>query len=419
MPTEESTRDLLQPHRPRPLPHRREGRSPETRLSREDGIALYASNDLLGIGQLADFARRRINGDRVYFMVNRHINPTNICRNRCKFCAFARDAGEPGAYEMTLDEVAKAVGRGRRRRRLRDPHRLAACTPTGATSSTSTWSRRTRAAVPDHVIVQAFTAVEIEHMAIISGKTTREVLADLQGGRPRRAARRRRRDLQRPHPHRRVGQEDQVRRVAAHPRRGARARHRHQLHDALRPHRDRRGARRPPDPAARAAGQDRRLPRVHPARLPPRQHRACRPAGHHRLRRPQDARHRAPDARQHPARQGVLDHARPQDRADLDRVRRRRPRRHRGRGAHHAHGRRDHARGALQGRPGRHDRGDRPRRRRARHALPDREDVRRRVRGRTAGTPGRSARRRSSACSRRIAGRRAPCRSPVSAISSS
>ena len=46
-------------------------------------------------------------------MVNRHINPTNICRNRCKFCAFARDAGEPGAYEMTLDEVAKAVRRGR------------------------------------------------------------------------------------------------------------------------------------------------------------------------------------------------------------------------------------------------------------------------------------------------------------------
>jgi aminodeoxyfutalosine synthase len=44
-----------------------------------------------------------INGDRVYFMVNRHINPTNICRNRCKFCAFARSEGEEGAYEMTLD----------------------------------------------------------------------------------------------------------------------------------------------------------------------------------------------------------------------------------------------------------------------------------------------------------------------------
>ena len=82
------------------------------RLSREDGIALYASRDLLGIGQMADYARQRINGDRVYFMVNRHINPTNICRNRCKFCAFARSAGEEGAYEMTLDTVAEAAAEG-------------------------------------------------------------------------------------------------------------------------------------------------------------------------------------------------------------------------------------------------------------------------------------------------------------------
>ena len=80
-----------------------------TRLSREDGIALYASHDLLGIGQLADLARRRVNGDRVYFMVNRHINPTNICRNRCKFCAFARSPGEEGAYEMTLDAIVEAA----------------------------------------------------------------------------------------------------------------------------------------------------------------------------------------------------------------------------------------------------------------------------------------------------------------------
>ena len=72
---------------------------------------------------MADFARRRINGDRVYFMVNRHINPTNICRNRCKFCAFARSAGEEGAYEMTLDD-------GRRGGRRRAP-------PTARTRSTS------------------------------------------------------------------------------------------------------------------------------------------------------------------------------------------------------------------------------------------------------------------------------------------
>jgi aminodeoxyfutalosine synthase len=149
------------------------------RLSREDGIALYASNDLLGIGQMADFARERINGDRVYFMVNRHINPTNICRNRCKFCAFARNADEEGAYEMTLDEVAKASAEGAADGAY-EIHIVSGLHPDWSYEFYVDMVARTRAAVPDHVIVQAFTAVEIEHMAIISGKTTREVLADLK-----------------------------------------------------------------------------------------------------------------------------------------------------------------------------------------------------------------------------------------------
>ena len=149
------------------------------RLSREDGVALYASHDLLGIGQMADFARRRINGERVYFMVNRHINPTNICRNRCKFCAFARNADEEGAYEMTLDEVAKASAEGAADGAY-EIHIVSGLHPDWSYEFYIDMVARTRAAVPDHVIVQAFTAVEIEHMAIISGKTTREVLCDLK-----------------------------------------------------------------------------------------------------------------------------------------------------------------------------------------------------------------------------------------------
>lgn len=149
------------------------------RLTREDGIALYESNDLLGIGQLADFARRRINGERVYFMVNRHINPTNICRNRCKFCAFARNAGEDGAYEMTLDTVAEAAAEGARDGAY-EIHIVSGLHPDWDYDFYLDMVRRTRAAVPDHVIVQAFTAVEIEHMAIIAEKPTLEVLRDLK-----------------------------------------------------------------------------------------------------------------------------------------------------------------------------------------------------------------------------------------------
>lgn len=149
------------------------------RLTREDGIALYASNDLLGIGQMADFARRRVSGDRVYFMVNRHINPTNVCRNRCKFCAFARSEGEEGAYEMTLDTVAEAAAEGASDGAY-EIHIVSGLHPQWSYDFYVDMVRRTREAVPDHVIVQAFTAVEIEHMAIIGKKSTREVLADLK-----------------------------------------------------------------------------------------------------------------------------------------------------------------------------------------------------------------------------------------------
>jgi aminodeoxyfutalosine synthase len=149
------------------------------RLTRDDGAALYASSDLLGIGQMADHVRRTKNGDRVYFMVNRHINPTNICRNRCKFCAFARDEGEPGAYEMTLDEIAKASAEGAEDGAY-EIHIVSGLHPDWSYEFYVDMVRRTREAVPDRVIVQAFTAVEIEHMAKIGGKSTREVLADLR-----------------------------------------------------------------------------------------------------------------------------------------------------------------------------------------------------------------------------------------------
>ncbi|HYT63206.1 MAG TPA: hypothetical protein VEL50_04860, partial [Gemmatimonadales bacterium] len=61
------------------------------RLTREDGLALFGSPDLLAIGRLADLANRRKNGERVYFAANQHINPTNVCilRNTCVFCSFA------------------------------------------------------------------------------------------------------------------------------------------------------------------------------------------------------------------------------------------------------------------------------------------------------------------------------------------
>ncbi len=77
------------------------------RLTLADGVALYETDDIHGLGRLADTVRTRLNGDRVYFNVNRHINYTNVCAIDCQLCqgAYARKPGEPGGYTMSLEQV--------------------------------------------------------------------------------------------------------------------------------------------------------------------------------------------------------------------------------------------------------------------------------------------------------------------------
>src|SRR5918911_1306966 len=79
------------------------------RLTRADGIALYESDDLAWLGRLAPHKRTEMNGDRVMFNGNRHLNLTNVCSASCAYCSFQRKPGEKAAYTMRIDEaVAKA-----------------------------------------------------------------------------------------------------------------------------------------------------------------------------------------------------------------------------------------------------------------------------------------------------------------------
>ena len=87
------------------------------RLSREDGEILFACNELSWLGALADYVRKKICGDLVYYNVNCHVNLTNICRARCKFCAFGRNVEDRGSYAMTIDDAIKLVEEANR-----DPH---------------------------------------------------------------------------------------------------------------------------------------------------------------------------------------------------------------------------------------------------------------------------------------------------------
>ena len=89
------------------------------RLDDADGLTLFRSADLLGVGSLADAVNRAKHGDVVTFAANQHINPTNVCilRKTCVFCGYARLPKEDGAYRYTLEQVlAEAERRSRRRR---------------------------------------------------------------------------------------------------------------------------------------------------------------------------------------------------------------------------------------------------------------------------------------------------------------
>jgi aminodeoxyfutalosine synthase len=80
------------------------------RLSFEDGVNLFATDDLTGLGKLADTVRRQKNGRTTYFNVNRHFNPTNVCYADCKFCGFYRTPRQPDAYTHNIDDSLRIAG---------------------------------------------------------------------------------------------------------------------------------------------------------------------------------------------------------------------------------------------------------------------------------------------------------------------
>jgi aminodeoxyfutalosine synthase len=75
------------------------------RLSFDDGLRIFQTDDFAAVGRMADYVKTKMWGDRAYFVLNRHINPTNVCVLSCSFCDFARKKGEDGAYEMSMQQI--------------------------------------------------------------------------------------------------------------------------------------------------------------------------------------------------------------------------------------------------------------------------------------------------------------------------
>jgi len=148
------------------------------RLTREDGITLFESTDLISIGVLADWANRRRNGDRVFFSANQHLNPTNVCilRATCTFCSFARKPKEDGAYTMSLDEAFHEAAVQARDVPVREFHIVGGLHPKLKVAYYEELIRGLRQRHPG-VEIKALTAVEIAHLARIE-KTTIEAVLD-------------------------------------------------------------------------------------------------------------------------------------------------------------------------------------------------------------------------------------------------
>src|SRR5438045_7042449 len=100
------------------------------RLDFDDGVALMESDDLLALGELADLARRLRGGDdEVYFIQNLYLNQTNVCRVKCKFCAFAVTQKQAGAYTYTGDELVEDALRQRELTGFTEIHMVGGETP--------------------------------------------------------------------------------------------------------------------------------------------------------------------------------------------------------------------------------------------------------------------------------------------------
>lgn len=149
----------------------------EVRLSIEDGLYLFESDDLLTVAQLANFVNERKNGKNVYFIENMYINPTNVCEATCSFCHFKRKEGEEGAYTMSMDELLHYVGQ-RWNDNIREFHIVGGHNDQVPFDYYLDTVRTLKKHYPN-CTVKAYTGAEIEFFSRISGLSMEDVLKEL------------------------------------------------------------------------------------------------------------------------------------------------------------------------------------------------------------------------------------------------
>ncbi len=161
-------------------------------LSIEDGFRLYESSDIHTLGELANLVRERLHGRNTYYNINRHINYTNYCVLRCKFCSFYRPLSkenqnresnvvhDDGGYELSSDEILQQA-RIAYQRGATEVHIVGGLHPKLPFSYYTDMCSAIRDACP-HMHIKAFTAIEIIHFSRIakSRLSIQDVLVQLK-----------------------------------------------------------------------------------------------------------------------------------------------------------------------------------------------------------------------------------------------
>ena len=150
------------------------------RLSKEDALRLLGCNDLNYLSQLSDYRRRLMNGDCVYFNQNFHIEPSNVCIHRCKFCSFRRNhKEESGAWEWSIEEVCQYAMQ-KYHPGVTEVHITGSVHPKRDLFFYAAMIQALHDVLPAHVTIKAFSAIEIDYMCQRSGKSHKEGLSILK-----------------------------------------------------------------------------------------------------------------------------------------------------------------------------------------------------------------------------------------------
>jgi aminodeoxyfutalosine synthase len=147
------------------------------RLDREDGIRLYESSELLAVGALANHVRMKLHGNKAFFNVNRHIEPTNVCILKCGLCAFGKNIRSKEAYTFSLEEIYQRAQEGAAEGAT-EFHIVGGLHPDLPFEYYLDMLKGLKERLP-HIHLKAFTAVEIDFFAKLENMSIEETLQRL------------------------------------------------------------------------------------------------------------------------------------------------------------------------------------------------------------------------------------------------